>query len=323
MRRFFGPRWSLALVLLYFLATSGRTIASQALWQHAGVHFAIASALWLVLREEAAPLRRELAAGLALGLGTVVRQTTALVALGISALRPARLVATLAGVAVGAVPLLVYNWLAYGSAVEQGYGAKPFDAPIAQGLTGLLFSPSRGLFVYEPWALLALGGFAIARFAKTTAGYLSRRISALVIAGPLFVALYATYAEWWGGRVFGPRFLDDLAPVLMLGLAWGVRGGWFAFGFMRALLWLGAAWSLLLFNAAALVYDQSWDTVPVNVNDDPSRLFNWADPQWLAVLRALPDGGPRVIAAVLLTLLALAFLARVEGLLGRPVSSRA
>jgi hypothetical protein len=88
---------------------------------------------------------------------------------------------------------------------------------------------------------------------------------------------------------------------------------------MRALLWISAAWSLLIFNAAALVYDQKWDTMPVNVNDDPSKLFNWADPQWLAVLQALPGGGLRVAAAIILSGLVLLFLLRVEGLLGRRV----
>ena len=52
VRRFVGPRWSLVLVLLYFFGTSVRTIASQALWQHSGVHLAVALALSLVLREE-------------------------------------------------------------------------------------------------------------------------------------------------------------------------------------------------------------------------------------------------------------------------------
>ena len=226
-----------------------------------------------------------------------------------------------AGVIAGLVPLLVYNTIAYGSPIEQGYGAKPFDTPALEGLVGLLFSPSRGLFIYEPWTLLALGGFVIARFAKTTAGYLSRRITVLVVVWLVFVALYATYAEWWGGRVFGPRFLDDVAPILMVGLAWGVRGGWYALGFMRAVFWVTAAWSLLIFNAAALVYDQSWDTVPINVNDDPSRIFSWSDPQWLAVLRDVPAGGTRAAVAVALTLLTLAFLARVEGLFGRRLSS--
>src|SRR3989442_627370 len=65
LRRFTSARWSLVLVLLYFLATSVRTVSSQALWQHPGVHLAVASALWLTLHEDLVPLRRELLAGAA------------------------------------------------------------------------------------------------------------------------------------------------------------------------------------------------------------------------------------------------------------------
>jgi hypothetical protein len=298
LRRIASARASFALILLYYLGTSVRTVASQALWQHPGAHLAVALALWLTVDERPRTLAREFVAGLVLGLGSVVRQTTALVSLGLAPSRGGwRPVAALgAGAVLGVLPLLIFNWIAYGSPIEQGYGVKPFDTPVFDGLVGLLFSPSRGLFVYEPWAVLALVSMVIARFAN--------------------LVVYATYAEWWGGRVFGPRFLDDLAPVLVAGLAWGVRGGWFAFGPMKTLLWLSSAWSLLIFNAAAFVYDQKWDTVPINVNDDPSRLFSWSDPQWLAVLREVPNGGARVVAAVVLTLLALAFLARVEGLLG-------
>ncbi len=319
LRRIASEHASLLLVLLYFLGTSVRTVSSQALWQHAGVHLAVALALWLLLRDRPATRREEFLAGLSLGLGSIVRQTTVIAAVGVAPLRRGLGAAAplLAGAAAGLVPLLAFNWIAYGSPLEQGYGAKPFDTPPLEGLAGLLVSPSRGVFVYEPWALLALGSFLIARFAKTTAGPLSRRLAPLGLAWLAFVVVYATYAEWWGGRVFGPRFLDDLAPILMVGLAWGVNGGWFALGFMRALLWLSVAWSLVIFNAAAFVYDQSWDTLPVNVNDDPSRLFSWSDPQWLAVLRDVPEGGARVVAAVGLTLLVLAFLARVEGLFGR------
>jgi hypothetical protein len=324
LRRIASERQALALVLLYFLGTSVRTVAAQALWQHAGVHLAIALALWLVIVERPVGPRREFLAGLSLGLGSVVRQTTALAALGIARWRAGwRVLATLgAGVAAGLVPLLVYNAFAFGSPVEQGYGVKPFDTPVLEGLYGLLFSPSRGLFVYEPWALLGIAGLVIARFANTTRGHISTRLADLVFAWIVFVIGYATYAEWWGGRVFGPRFLDDVAPVVMVGLAWGVSGGWFALGFMRVLFWVSAAWSLLIFNAAAFVYDQNrWDTLPVNVNDDPSRLFSWSDPQWLAVLRDLPNGGPKVIVAIALTALVLLFLARVEGVLARPVAS--
>ncbi|HYK99157.1 MAG TPA: hypothetical protein VEU77_12270, partial [Candidatus Acidoferrales bacterium] len=266
------------------------------------------------------------------GLGAVARQTTALLApfipgahVGVTVAggrRADAVIVTLVGAALGMLPLVVFNAVVLGDPFEQGYGSKPFDVGgLTTGLVGLLVSPSRGLFVYEPWAVLALASMVIAAFANTTRGNLSRRISGLLVPWVLFLLLYATYAEWWGGRVFGPRFLDDLAPVLVVGLAWGVKGGWFAFGVSRAVLWLSAAWSLVIFNAAAFVYDQSWDTFPVNVNDDPSRLFSWADPQWLAVLRQFAAGGYAVMVAVALTALALVFLARVEGLMGRRVSS--
>jgi hypothetical protein len=316
LRRLVSDRAALGLVLLYFLGTSVRTVASQALWQHPGVHLAVALALFLVLHERWLSPRREFLAGLVLGLGGVVRQTTAIVSLGTAGTRVRAIVVTLAGAAVGLVPLLAFNWLAFGSPFEMGYGAKPFDTPPLDGLVGLLVSPSRGLFVYEPWALLALGALVSARF---TGGRIAARLGTLLLVWVLVLFVYSTYAEWWGGRVFGPRFLDDLAPLLIVGLAWGIRSGGFAHPILRALLWSSAGWSLLIFNAAALVYDQKWDTMPVNVNDDPSKLLSWSDPQWLAVLQAVPSGGVRVVAAVALTALVLLFLLRVEGLLSRRV----
>ena len=60
---------------------------------------------------------------------------------------------------------------------------------------------------------------------------------------------------------------------------------------------LMAAWWFVLFQAAAFFYDRAWDTLPVNVNDDPSKLFNWSDPQWLAVLKLVPSADERVIDA--------------------------
>lgn len=315
--RFVTPRRALALTLLYALATSVRTVASQALWQHAGVHLFVALALWLVLRDGPVVLRRELAAGLALGLGGVVRQTAALVVLGIGGGR--RTVALLAAAAVGLVPLLGYDLIAFGRPFEQGYGAKPFDTPLPVGLYGLLLSPSRGLLVYAPYLLFALVALVLA---WRRPGPVARRLRGLGAVWCLTLVLYATYTEWWGGRVFGPRFLDDQAPVLFAALAWGIGQGLLASRVARVAFALMAGWSLLLFNAAALAYDQRWDTVPVNVNFQPARLFDWADPQWLAVIGSLPAAGPRALAGLILSLAALAALLRVEGIAHRrPLSS--
>jgi hypothetical protein len=317
-RRFVSARWSVGLVLLYLLATSVRTVASQALWQHAGVHLTTAAALWLVLDERPASSGRAFLAGLALGFGTVARQTSAIVLAGIVSRHT--FIRSVAGFGIGIIPLLVYNAFAFGNAFEQGYGSKPFDTPILTGLSGLLLSPSRGLFVYAPYLLFAVAALGLAWRAR---GGVAARLRALGIAWLATLLLYATYTEWWGGRVFGARFLDDLTPVLFVALAWGIGRGLLARPWWRWLFWVTAAWSLLLFNAAALVYDQKWDTEPVNVNFHPERLFDWSDPQWLAVLRAVPNGGARAVVAGVLSLVILALLLRLEGLWPRRLSSKA
>lgn len=313
MRRFVSARWALALVLLYFFGTSVRTIASQALWQHAGVHLAIAFALWLVISTRPTALWREFAAGVALGYGAVVRQTTGLLVPFLPAARVRATVAAFVGAAIGVTPLLVYNALAFGNPLEQGYGTKPFDTSPLTGLYGLLLSPSRGLFVYEPYLVFAFAAVVLLRPGRD---FLELRLLSLVYAWAATAILYSTYAEWWGGRVFGPRFLDDLAPVLFALLAWGIGHGLLARWPARVAFWVCAAWSLVIFQAAAFVYDQNtWDLHPTNINVDPSRLFDWSDPQWLFVLQSLPEGGARLIVAAGLSALALLFLLRVESVL--------
>jgi len=69
LRRIASERASLMLVLLYFLGTSVRTIGAQALWQHAGVHLALAFGLWEVIRIGRIHERRATFAALALGGG--------------------------------------------------------------------------------------------------------------------------------------------------------------------------------------------------------------------------------------------------------------
>ena len=258
-------------------------------------------------------LWRDFAAGVALGFGAVVRQTTGLLVPFLPAARIRATVVAFVGAAIGATPLLVYNALAFGNPLEQGYGTKPFDTSPLIGLYGLLVSPSRGLFVYEPYMVFA---FATIVLLKPGRDFLELRFLSLVYAWAATAILYSTYAEWWGGRVFGPRFLDDLAPVLFALLAWGIGHGLLARWPARTAFWICAAWSLLIFQAAAFVYDQNtWDLNPVNINFDPSRLFDWSDPQWLFVLRSLPEGGTRLIVAAGLSALALLFLLRVESVL--------
>src|SRR5260370_19683648 len=108
---------------------------------------------------------------------------------------------------------------------------------------------------------------------KRSRDHLELRLLSLAYAWAATAILYSTYAEWWGGRVFGPRFLDDLAPALFVLPAWGIGHGLLARVAARVAFGLCAAPSLLIFPAAPFVYDQNtFDPHPANLTVHPSRL---------------------------------------------------
>lgn len=115
---------------------------------------------------------------------------------------------------IGAL-LLGYNHLRYSAALQFGYdqgrdGQFGFNTPWLEGLLGLLVSPGKGLFIYNPILLLALGGFwSFARKWRAEAG---------LILG-LSLTLLLVHARWWawhGDWSWGPRFLAGLTPLLAL-----------------------------------------------------------------------------------------------------------
>lgn len=294
LRRFVSVKAALGLILLYSLGTSVRTVSSQALWQHSGVHLALSLSLWLLVHESPVRKLHVFIASFVLGLGGLVRQTSVLFT-PISFTTRKRVLVSLLGLTLGLLPLLAYSAFMFGNPLEQGYGAKPFDlASIVTGMYGLLLSPSRGLLIYEPFTLFAFAALLLSWKRPGNVASLLRRGSLSLL---ITLLLYATYAEWWGGRVFGPRFLDDGAPLLFTALAWGISQGLLNRQLYRRLFYLSAGWSLLLFNAAAFTYtNQTWDMNPTNINLDPARLFDWSNPQWLNVLANLTSSAAWLVA---------------------------
>jgi hypothetical protein len=120
-----------------------------------------------------------------------------------------------AGAALPLGLVLAYNLEVAGS-VAGGYGisgkATFFQHPLLSGIAGLLFSPTRGLFVFSPFLLFlplrlrdVLGG----------SGARARGLTlALGIAVASQVLLYAK-TDWRNGFCWGPRWLTDLLPLLL------------------------------------------------------------------------------------------------------------
>lgn len=88
-----------------------------------------------------------------------------------------------------------------------------FTADFYVRLYGLWLSPGKGLVFYMPAVLLGLAGLVRLR---RTEPFLATLIALLALG---VTALYATYAAWYGGLSWGPRFLIPVVPLLMIPVA--------------------------------------------------------------------------------------------------------
>lgn len=113
-------------------------------------------------------------------------------------------------IAAAAAWIAWYDRLRYGSVLRIGYPGQGFTAPFFQGLAGLVASPGKGFWWFNPVLVLAVPGLIVLwrRDRAVTAA-----IVALVIARPLF---YARWSSWVGGVVWGPRFLFPWCALLAI-----------------------------------------------------------------------------------------------------------
>ena len=184
------------------------------------------------------------AAGVLAGLAIVVEFPLGIVALVLAgyaaaAAAPVRRVATYgSGLLLGVLPLLAYNWWAFGSPARLSYtnaleapagsGAAPVVGANDEGFYGVglpdpraalsvLFS-EKGLAVVAPLAIVALAGLPLLWRA-------GRRAEAAVCGAVslLFVGYNAAYYLPFGGQGPGPRFLVPALPFLALPLALALK----------------------------------------------------------------------------------------------------
>ena len=91
------------------------------------------------------------------------------------------------------------------------YNGQGFSTPIGRGVEGLLFSPGRGLFIFNPVAVLGVLGIGILVWRNRPLGVM---FILLIVARTLF---FAKWASWDGGVDWGPRLMFPVVFCLVIG----------------------------------------------------------------------------------------------------------
>jgi len=191
-----------------------------------------------------------------------------------------------------------YSYSQYGSVIPPYYvPGRLQEIPaigFAESLGLNLISPSRGLIIFNPIALLAVAGIVLRLRRRSFIG-LDIVLCASVIAQWLVIAKFGST----GGTIFGPRLMLDIVPFLVvlaaptfLVLFEPGRAGrpW-----LHRLAVVGVAaaliWGLFVNATGALLRDsRCWSVVPVSVDAEPARIWDWSDPQFLRPYRDLTEG---------------------------------
>ena len=147
---------------------------------------------------------------------------------------------TVPAMAIGCA-ILWYNWVRYGTPLDVGYAADRdgrfgFNAPLLVGLFGLLLSPGKGVFWYNPTLLLGLLGIR---------GAWRRHRPETLVCVTLLAVNVLLYAKWWawhGDWAWGPRYLVGSVPFGLLCAAPAIEK---LLAWCAAPTWRAYAWRLL------------------------------------------------------------------------------
>lgn len=270
--------WALGIALIYAFGTSSLSVSSQGLWQHGPSQLCLAVLLYCLVRG----LREERYlgyAGFAMTAAVAMRSTDLLLVLPVAvwilythpSLSPRFALFALPPVA----GLALYNLVLFGAATAgSGNTTAPIWAffsqiPLHEGLSGMLLSPSRGLFVYSPVFLFSLLGCIVVWRRGPWA------FRSLSLGIPLAVLVVSKWFLWSGGHSWGPRLLADTGPLFCFFL-YPLTDLLSRRRFMRGLFIVLAIASVGAHGLGAFLYDRRWDVL-ADLDRNAARLWSWTE----------------------------------------------
>lgn len=291
---------SLLIAIGAGFGTSLWSTASRALWSHAWLVLVLSLAVLELVRAESTAEKRALRAvwlGSLLGIAFWIRPTAAVPILVVSiwmiVRHRDRALRYLAPLATSGLLFLVHSEWLYRRILPPYYAPKrAASRHLLEALAGNLISPSRGLLVFTPVVLFL--AWALIRYRESV------RRPGLVVLAVSIIGLHwlvvSTFPQWWAGQCYGPRLMTDVVPWLALlailaldarARAPVIRRGNRRMEVVIATLLLAASCGMHAAGALSRASNR-WNIEPANVDQVPSRVWNWRQPQFMAWLQLPP-----------------------------------
>jgi hypothetical protein len=286
---------SIALIstFIYAFATNVWVIASQGLWQHGSTNLVLLAIVLCLFKVNRTQGKQQklllLSAGILCGFLIAIRPTNLAFFGAICVYSIWKYRWRSSFLFLGLCSLLInvaWNLYYFGTPLGGYTGALSVYhfAPrtFLIGMSGLLFSPSRGLLIYTPILASAVPGWIqIIRQSR----HKDEKLLILLFGSSILVFFqYCVFLEWWGGGAYGPRFLTDLLPILCFSINYTIADFLKTSTSLRGVNWKVLGFSMLLsFSVFVQIVGAfgacGWDGLPIRISSvyisDRSRDKLW------------------------------------------------
>lgn len=287
-REYLNIPFSLILTATYAFGTSAYSTASRAMWQHGPSMLMLSISLLFLIKARRHP-NLIMVMGLPVAISYIVRPTNSIsvlvITLYVLICYRRHFIGYLLFAFLPAVPFILMNLNLYGWILSPYYAASRLELLLfGKALPGNLISPGRGLFIFSPVFLLVPLGISFKAIKKQWAA-LDWAIISIITLHWLAISMFL---HWWGGHSFGPRFFSDVLPYLAYFLIPVLETLQSPGGSTSVRASLGTVFGVLALISIAIHYRGAtsvstamWNSVPIDVDKSPARIWDWSDLQFL------------------------------------------
>jgi hypothetical protein len=284
--------YALLLTFIFAFCTPAWSIGSRALWQHSSSILILSVSLYLLLLARHKPQYEAWSirlVSLPLMFSYLVRPTNwisiLILTLYILIHHRKHFLSYCLWSLLVVIPFCLYNFRIYNIILSPYYFPQiqlKLSTQILEALAGNLFSPSRGVFIFSPVFLFAIYGIILNIKNK----YMDGLGYALVFIIIIHWIISSLHPNWWAGHTYGPRYFTEMSPYFLYLLVPVLMNipklrGIKKFSVVLILFCCIAVSFFIHYRGATSEDVYAWNAGPVNVDVDPSRVWDWHDIQFL------------------------------------------